>query len=122
MPITPSKALMSQVQAMGIDVRQSSLNNRTVSGKAPEAADSGPSRAADRAGGSEAAFRDGDRVDLSSTSRTLKALAESARQGPEIDAARVERIRAEIAEGKYHVDSSRLAERIADLEAELQGS
>jgi len=107
---------------MGIDVRQSSLNNRTVGGTPADAAESGRAREADGTARPEARTPDGDRVELSNTSRTLKALAEAARQGPEIDSARVERIRAEIAEGKYHVDAKRLAERIANLEAELQGS
>ncbi len=59
------------------------------------------------------------KVNLSSSARNLRSLAEAAQSSEGIDAARVERIRAEIAAGRYHVDADKLADRMIDLERAL---
>lgn len=73
--------------------------------------------AAERAAAAEPAGA--DRVELSSTARNLRSLEESVQAGSGVDAARVERIRQEIAEGRYHVDADKLADRMIDLERAL---
>ena len=56
-----------------------------------------------------------EEVRLSDRARSLQAAAE----GPVFDEARVESIRAAIAEGRYHVHPERLAERFLALENQL---
>lgn len=59
----------------------------------------------------------GDRVELSQGAKALTALAEDTT--PAVDAEKVEAIREAIAEGRYHVDPVRLAEKFIELEGEL---
>lgn len=75
-------------------------------------------RGADR---SPAADSPAGRVELSRSARSLRSLAEAAQAGDGIDAERVERIRAEIAAGRYHVDAGKLADRMIELEQALLG-
>ena len=63
---------------------------------------------------------DVDRVDLSGDAQTLKSLEAKIRTFPEVDNLKVEAIRTAIAEGRYHVDPVRLAERFIALESELE--
>ena len=60
-----------------------------------------------------------DQVQLSSQAQTLKRLEASVADRPAFDEAKVESIREAIAEGRYHVDPERLAERFVSLESEL---
>ena len=60
-----------------------------------------------------------DEVQLSEQARSLQNLAESVAEQPAFDAQRVAAIRDAIAEGRYHVDPERLAEKFIDLEYEL---
>ena len=60
-----------------------------------------------------------DQVQLSAEAQTLKRLENSVAEIPAFDEARVESIREAIAEGRYHVDADRLAERFMALESEL---
>ncbi|MEN8720262.1 MAG: flagellar biosynthesis anti-sigma factor FlgM [Oceanococcaceae bacterium] len=48
-------------------------------------------------------------------------IAELARQGDGIDNAKVERLRAAIADGSYRVDAEKLAEKLIAFEAGLDG-
>lgn len=57
-------------------------------------------------------------VQLSADARSLARLAESESVAT-FDKDRVESIRQAISEGRYHVDPDRLAEKIIDLEFEL---
>lgn len=61
-------------------------------------------------------------VDLSGDASRLTRLEAEVRDLPEVDESRVEAIRAQIAEGRYHVDPERLAERFISLERELAGT
>ena len=61
-----------------------------------------------------------DQVDLSADAKTLKSLEAKIHTFPEIDHAKVDAIRTAIAEGRYHVDPVRLAERFIALESELE--
>lgn len=60
-----------------------------------------------------------DQVRLSDEAQTLKRLENSVADLPAFDNERVESIREAIAEGRYHVDPDRLAERFMALESEL---
>ncbi len=110
---------------MSIDIRDLQ-NSRQLPGQrtTTESADQGsaargaPSNAA---GGSEAATQSGDRVALSATAQSLKALEAAVDASDGIDAAKVDRIRQQIAEGRYHVDAGKLADRMIDLERSLLG-
>ncbi|MCR9278804.1 MAG: flagellar biosynthesis anti-sigma factor FlgM [Pseudomonadaceae bacterium] len=61
-------------------------------------------------------------VDLSGDASRLTRLEAEVRDLPEVDKSRVEAIRAQIAEGRYHVDPERLAEKFISLERELAGT
>lgn len=58
-------------------------------------------------------------VDLSGDAERLSRLEAEVKSLPDIDEARVESIRSQIAEGRYHVDPDRLAEKFIALESEL---
>lgn len=79
-------------------------------------ASNGP-RGRDDAGSASAA----DQVELSPAARNLKSLEQAAQTSADIDTAKVEQIRAQIAEGRYHVDADKLAGQMLDLERKLLG-
>lgn len=60
-----------------------------------------------------------DEVQLSDQAKSLRQLADAVAEQPAFDSERVAAIRDAIAEGRYHVDPQRLAERFVDLEMEL---
>lgn len=110
---------------MSIDIRDLQ-NARQLPGQrlAPEGADqASPARSAPSTatGGPDAATPSGDKVALSATAQSLKALEAAVDASDGIDAARVDRIRQQIAEGRYHVDTGKLADRMIDLERSLLG-
>ena len=110
---------------MTIDIRDLQ-NSRQLPGQrtASEGADrasaarGAPSNAA---GGDEAGLQSSDSVALSATAQSLKALEAAVDASDGIDAAKVDRIRQQIAEGRYHVDAGKLADRMIDLERSLLG-
>jgi len=62
---------------------------------------------------------DTDRVELSREARRLKALEAKAQELPDFDQQKVDAIRSQIADGRYHVDPDKLAEKFIELEREL---
>jgi negative regulator of flagellin synthesis FlgM len=72
-------------------------------------------RSADEAGQS----RRDDEVHLSSQARQLRDIEHQVSEQEAFDQGRVEKIRAAIAEGRYHVDPERLAARFMELEYQL---
>lgn len=60
-----------------------------------------------------------DRVELSDGAKALRSLANDAAQLPAVDSAKVNDIRQAIAEGRYHVDPVRLAQKFLELENDL---
>ena len=58
-------------------------------------------------------------MQLSSQARLLKRAESQAAEGDAFDGDRVEAIRNAIAEGRYPIDAQRLAQRILDLEIQL---
>ncbi|MEZ5558419.1 MAG: flagellar biosynthesis anti-sigma factor FlgM [Pseudomonadales bacterium] len=65
------------------------------------------------------ASRSRDEVQLSSQARLLKRAESQAAEGEAFDGARVEAIRNAIAQGRYPIDAERLAQRVLDLEIQL---
>lgn len=101
---------------MSIDIRNIQSQGPMPEKRPADASDAGESRArgADTAPAS-------DQIALSDNAQRLKDLAASAQSGADVDAARVESIRRQIAEGRYHVDAAKLAGHVIDLERELLG-
>ncbi|HXG51808.1 MAG TPA: flagellar biosynthesis anti-sigma factor FlgM [candidate division Zixibacteria bacterium] len=72
-----------------------------------------PARIPSRAGGTAVVSgQEPARVSISPTARQLQQVAELARRGDEIRAARVQEIRARIEQGSYAADSRAVAESI----------
>jgi len=110
---------------MSIDIRDLNSSRqlpgqRTAPDPAGAAAGSGSGKARANAAAGEA-VNSGDKVALSPTAQSLKSLESAVSAGDGVDTARVERIRAQIAEGRYHVDADKLADRMIDLERTLLG-
>lgn len=57
-----------------------------------------------------------DQVQLSAEARSLKQIASRVRESEAFDSERVAQIRDAIAEGRYHVDTQRLADNFLELE------
>lgn len=66
-----------------------------------------------------AGARSADEVRLSEQARQLRSLEGRVNAQDAFDGERVEAIRTAIAEGRYHVDAERLAERFIELESSL---
>jgi negative regulator of flagellin synthesis FlgM len=105
---------------MSIDLRDIN-NHRHLHGQRPLAEPSDQTARGGRqsSAGTEAVDGAADKVELSTTARTLKTLGEAVHASDGVDAAKVERIRQQIAEGRYHVDAGKLADRMIDLEQML---
>lgn len=77
-------------------------------------------RAGQPNGGDKAASTTGgDRISLTATAALLKQLEEKLAGQPVVDQARVEGVRSALAEGSYHIDSDRVAEKLVDFERVL---
>ncbi|MDT8438407.1 MAG: flagellar biosynthesis anti-sigma factor FlgM [Wenzhouxiangellaceae bacterium] len=62
-----------------------------------------------------------DSVNVSESARALQAGLEIASSGQPFDGARVNEIRQALAEGRYQIDSERVAERLLNFESLLSG-
>jgi len=60
-----------------------------------------------------------DRVELSEGAQALRSAASAASDLPAVDSQRVNAIRQAIAEGRYHVDPVRLAQKFQEFERDL---
>ena len=78
---------------------------------------SGDQRKADGAGKDSAA--PGDTVNLTSRAQLLERLDKSLSALPDVDAARVDEIKAAIANGEYEIDADAIASAMLRLEREL---
>jgi negative regulator of flagellin synthesis FlgM len=78
-----------------------------------------PVRAVDPASAPRQAATAQDQVTLTGASRQLQQLAAAVAAAPEVDARRVEALRALIERGRYELDARRIADRILDFEREL---
>ncbi len=106
---------------MSIDIRGTEVDRRLLEQQRatqtqePRATGSGTEDDAQ----SSRATRASDSIVISPEAKALAELDSAAQAAPEVDANRVEQIRKQIAEGRYHVDPQRLAQQIIDLEREL---
>ena len=64
------------------------------------------------------AAESGESVRLSAEAQHLQQITDQLREQPEVDAARVERLRQAIADGSYQVDSQRLAGNLLAFESQ----
>lgn len=100
--------------------------NRELTAEDPRTGKQGPASAsgqvgeghspAELAGARSQDGKTGDQVTLSAEARTLRRLESRVAEADGFDGDRVERIRAAIAEGRYHVDADRLADKFIELE------
>ncbi|GAA4890619.1 flagellar biosynthesis anti-sigma factor FlgM [Ferrimonas pelagia] len=97
------------------------LNN--LIGGAPRALNQHTQAAAHKAPQAEAQphTHKGDEVVLTEQAQQLKRAEASLASATGIDQAKVDSIKAAIAEGRYHVDPEKLADNIARFESELDG-
>lgn len=63
----------------------------------------------------------GDKVELSSLSSTLQKAEAAIASAPTVDTARVAEIRQAIAEGRFKIDSSRIADGLLDSVRQMLG-
>ena len=102
---------------MAIDIpgigsgRTQATSDRTVQ----SLRDSGQAKSGDKA----ASSTDGDRVSLTATAALLKQLEDQLAGQPVVDNARVEGVRSALAEGSYHIDADRVAEKLVEFERVL---
>lgn len=61
----------------------------------------------------------GDRVSITGTAVQLSTLQQAISKLPEIDQARVERVRQSLAKGEFAADASKIADRLLQLEGDL---
>ncbi len=64
----------------------------------------------------------GDKVSLTETTVRLRALHGSLANAPVVDEAKVASIKAAIANGSYHIDPNRIADKLIQFERELLGT
>ncbi|MCZ6644217.1 MAG: flagellar biosynthesis anti-sigma factor FlgM [Gammaproteobacteria bacterium] len=103
---------------MTIDFNNPNLHRRV--GESPFERKAGATEGGSAAKSKSESAATTDHVDLSANAQTLQSLEAKIHTFPEIDHAKVEAIRTAIAEGRYHVDPVRLAERFVALESELE--
>lgn len=70
-------------------------------------------------GGAQA--RESTRVDLSPDARNIKAAEQTLQEQPEVDDARVTRIREALEDGSYSVDADKLAQKMLDVDDSIFG-
>ncbi|HCB12615.1 MAG TPA: flagellar biosynthesis anti-sigma factor FlgM [Gammaproteobacteria bacterium] len=58
-----------------------------------------------------------DQVNLTTSSLRLRQIETQDKEGPPMDQAKIDKLRAVIASGEYQVDSGKLASKILDFEA-----
>lgn len=99
-----------------------------ISGMPPQAATAPTTSATTRRGGQSASTTDAapvatDNLALTDSARAMQeaASAQSA-AGPSFDAAKVERIRAAIADGSYTVNAGSVAEKLVAMEQQMGGT
>lgn len=70
-------------------------------------------------GGSKA--HDSTRVDLSPDARNIKAAEQTLQEQPEVDDAKVTRIREALEDGSYSIDAEKLAQKMQEVDDSIFG-
>ena len=109
MKIDP-KALMMEINKLNPG------NTQGVDGKRAERQDSSATPASNNA----AARANEAKVEVSNEARTVQGILNNLAKTPDIDNAKVSRVKNAIDEGRYQVDSERLADKIIAREQELK--
>jgi negative regulator of flagellin synthesis FlgM len=65
---------------------------------------------------------DVESVHITGAAIQLLALQQQIGETPDIDVARVEQLRADISQNRYQIDAGRIADRLVQLEGDLQAS
>ena len=97
---------------MVIDPSNPSLNRTTNAASGGVKAKSSPSVESEAASRSSAKPSVGDNVSLSSQAQTLGRLEQAVKKSGDVDEAKVAAARQAIAEGRYSIDSDKIAERM----------
>lgn len=63
-----------------------------------------------------------DSVHITSAAHQMLALQQQIAASPDVDVAKVEQLRADINQNRYQVDAGRIADRMLQLEGDLQAS
>lgn len=79
-----------------------------------------PQPAADQARSQAPAAR-GENVNLSAQAKELKQFEQRLEDYPEVDDARVEQIRAALADGNYKIDAEKVAQKMLDMDDSIFG-
>ena len=95
------------------------INNLTQSTRSYDVGTEDRSRAGKAPARSPAAETSADSVTLTETGSQLAATAREMAATPSFDAAKVDRIKALIANGEYAMDPQRIADRFIELESSL---
>lgn len=61
-----------------------------------------------------------DSVEITDAAARLRRLEAALESQPVVDQAKVDKLRAAIADGKYHVDTVQLAEKLIDIESSIE--
>ncbi len=63
-----------------------------------------------------------DSVEITETASLLRRLETALESQPIVDQSKVDALRAAIAEGRFHVDTAELAEKLIDIESSIEKS
>lgn len=65
--------------------------------------------------------RDGDRVNVTDSARSIQQSERAQAAAPAVDAGRVAAVRQELADGRYAISPERIADRLLTIEQQLTG-
>lgn len=65
--------------------------------------------------------RDGDRVDVTDSARSIQQSERAQATAPAVDAGKVAAVRQELAEGRFAISPERIADRLLSIEQQLVG-
>lgn len=100
---------------MSMDIKNLTQSQPRTANEGRGVAESGTVRTGSAAKANESGSS-GDRVTLTDTARRLSDLTRTVSEQPAVDQKRVDEIRAAIQQGRYEVNSERIADRLIAME------